>query len=115
MGNGGDGADLDLFEQTLAKEGSDFLPRAELREAGVDFFHCFRVECRCSFGCGRGRVGAVGDGCIELLQGPFVSDFHRTAFCAELDEHFAGRMVLCEGSGEHEATGRHTSIKSILG
>ena len=59
-------------------------------------------------------MGPVGYGGIKLFEGPFVSNLDGAAFCSKADQHFAGGMVLGEGTREHEATGRQMRVRLTL-
>ena len=55
-------------------------------------------------------VSSVGHGGVELVKGPVVLQVGWAALVAPRAELGANGVLLCNGAGEHQATGWHVGV-----
>lgn len=95
--------------------GTECGPGYQPGKALLNFLKGFGAEGTGSFGgCCRG-VGTIGDGLVQLVEGPVGWDFHGAALGAKVLQHWACRVGLCKGSRVHQTMSGNMSVRLTLG
>ena len=113
--DGGNGADFGVLMETFLDEFAQLAPGNNLAKTLFNFFEGFIAAGFGSLWVFSGGMRTIGDGSIQLFQGPIFHNFHWTPCGAKSAKHGSCWVPLGQTTREHEATGGDLAVGLTLG